>query len=265
MPPAASAFSGSFAVTRLLPCAPESANDTRDVARGRVPRAPEPDRLAGRVARQVGPDAWAPPWRAPARPAPRSGAVRTRGPPSRWVLERSWAEARARGRVRPSVPGVEPRAPHGVSDFTAKGDCAGSVCLVAGTPLRPHVATPAELRERLRAEAAGAPFLVLRDEDDRQVDRRARGRPRAAHDRARRGDRRGAGVGRARVAHARDARAAGQRLDDRRRRPLAQRDVGQRGARDGPPAPARRGRRPRRRHRAGLLRAGAGPHARTRR
>jgi pSer/pThr/pTyr-binding forkhead associated (FHA) protein len=41
---------------------------------------------------------------------------------------------------------------------------------VAGTPLRPHVATPAELRERLRAEAAGAPFLVLRDEeDDRQL------------------------------------------------------------------------------------------------
>ena len=40
---------------------------------------------------------------------------------------------------------------------------------MAGTPLRPHVATPAELRERLRAEAAGAPFLVLRDEDDRQL------------------------------------------------------------------------------------------------
>ena len=40
---------------------------------------------------------------------------------------------------------------------------------MAGSPLRPHVATPAELRERLRAEAAAAPFLVLRDEDDRQV------------------------------------------------------------------------------------------------
>jgi pSer/pThr/pTyr-binding forkhead associated (FHA) protein len=40
---------------------------------------------------------------------------------------------------------------------------------VAPTPLEPHVATPAELRERLRAEAAAAPFLVLRDEDDRQV------------------------------------------------------------------------------------------------
>jgi pSer/pThr/pTyr-binding forkhead associated (FHA) protein len=40
---------------------------------------------------------------------------------------------------------------------------------VAQTPLQPHVATPAELRERLRAEAATEPFLVLRDEDDRQV------------------------------------------------------------------------------------------------
>jgi pSer/pThr/pTyr-binding forkhead associated (FHA) protein len=40
---------------------------------------------------------------------------------------------------------------------------------VAGTPLQPHVATPVELRERLRAEAAAAPFLVLRDEDGRQV------------------------------------------------------------------------------------------------
>ena len=40
---------------------------------------------------------------------------------------------------------------------------------MARTPLRPHVATPIELRERLRAEAAGPPFLVLRDEDDRQL------------------------------------------------------------------------------------------------
>jgi pSer/pThr/pTyr-binding forkhead associated (FHA) protein len=40
---------------------------------------------------------------------------------------------------------------------------------VTGTPLRPHLATPTELRDRLRAEAAGAPFLVLRDEDDRQL------------------------------------------------------------------------------------------------
>jgi pSer/pThr/pTyr-binding forkhead associated (FHA) protein len=37
---------------------------------------------------------------------------------------------------------------------------------VAGTPLRPHLATPTELRDRLRAEAAGAPFLVLRATDD---------------------------------------------------------------------------------------------------
>jgi pSer/pThr/pTyr-binding forkhead associated (FHA) protein len=40
---------------------------------------------------------------------------------------------------------------------------------VAETPLSPHVATPAELRERLLAEATTAPFLVLRDDDDRQV------------------------------------------------------------------------------------------------
>jgi pSer/pThr/pTyr-binding forkhead associated (FHA) protein len=40
---------------------------------------------------------------------------------------------------------------------------------MAETPLSPHAATPAELRERLRAEAAAAPFLVLRDADDRQV------------------------------------------------------------------------------------------------
>jgi hypothetical protein len=40
---------------------------------------------------------------------------------------------------------------------------------VAETPLSPHVATPAELRERLHAEVAGAPFLVFRDEDDQQV------------------------------------------------------------------------------------------------
>lgn len=39
---------------------------------------------------------------------------------------------------------------------------------MAGTPLRPHLATPTELRDRLRAEASGAPFLVLRDEDGRQ-------------------------------------------------------------------------------------------------
>jgi pSer/pThr/pTyr-binding forkhead associated (FHA) protein len=40
---------------------------------------------------------------------------------------------------------------------------------VSDTPLAPHSATPAELRERLRAEAGAAPFLVLRDADDRQV------------------------------------------------------------------------------------------------
>lgn len=37
------------------------------------------------------------------------------------------------------------------------------------SPLGPHAATPLELRERLHAEASGAPFLVYRDGDDRQV------------------------------------------------------------------------------------------------
>jgi pSer/pThr/pTyr-binding forkhead associated (FHA) protein len=60
-------------------------------------------------------------------------------------------------------------APTGVGDFTALGDCASSVHRVADTPLSLHAATPAELRERLHAQAGAAPFLVLRDEDDRQV------------------------------------------------------------------------------------------------
>ena len=37
------------------------------------------------------------------------------------------------------------------------------------TPLGPHSATPAELRERLLAERQGDPFLVWRGEDGRQV------------------------------------------------------------------------------------------------
>ena len=36
-------------------------------------------------------------------------------------------------------------------------------------PLEPHVAAPAELRERLAAERGGNPFLVYRDGGDRQV------------------------------------------------------------------------------------------------
>ena len=36
-------------------------------------------------------------------------------------------------------------------------------------PLAPHVATPAEIRERIQAERRGTPFLVYRDGDDRQV------------------------------------------------------------------------------------------------
>ncbi len=37
------------------------------------------------------------------------------------------------------------------------------------SPLDAHAATPVELRDRLRAEAAGAPLLVYRDGDERQV------------------------------------------------------------------------------------------------
>ena len=40
---------------------------------------------------------------------------------------------------------------------------------MSGSPLDRHSATPAELQERLRAEQAGRPFLVLRDGDDRQL------------------------------------------------------------------------------------------------
>jgi pSer/pThr/pTyr-binding forkhead associated (FHA) protein len=36
------------------------------------------------------------------------------------------------------------------------------------SPLAPHSATPAELRERIEAERAGVPFLVLRDGDGAQ-------------------------------------------------------------------------------------------------
>ena len=36
-------------------------------------------------------------------------------------------------------------------------------------PLERHVASPAELRERLAAERRGAPFLLYRDAEDRQV------------------------------------------------------------------------------------------------
>jgi pSer/pThr/pTyr-binding forkhead associated (FHA) protein len=36
-------------------------------------------------------------------------------------------------------------------------------------PLGPHVASPAELRERLAAERRGQPFLLYRDDGDRQV------------------------------------------------------------------------------------------------
>src|SRR5918994_797105 len=37
------------------------------------------------------------------------------------------------------------------------------------SPLGPHSATPAELRDRLLAERQGEPFLVWRDQDGRQA------------------------------------------------------------------------------------------------
>jgi pSer/pThr/pTyr-binding forkhead associated (FHA) protein len=56
-----------------------------------------------------------------------------------------------------------------VSEFHRCGGLREYRWPVADTPLLPHAATPAELRERLLAEAGAAPFLVLRDNDDRQV------------------------------------------------------------------------------------------------
>jgi pSer/pThr/pTyr-binding forkhead associated (FHA) protein len=49
---------------------------------------------------------------------------------------------------------------------------------VGRSPLDSHVATPAEIRERIQAERSGTPFLVYRDADDRQqiVDLRERER-----------------------------------------------------------------------------------------
>jgi len=40
---------------------------------------------------------------------------------------------------------------------------------VGASPLDPHVATPGEIRDRIRAERTGAPFLLYRDCEDRQV------------------------------------------------------------------------------------------------
>jgi pSer/pThr/pTyr-binding forkhead associated (FHA) protein len=39
---------------------------------------------------------------------------------------------------------------------------------VSASPLQPHAATPADLRERLAAERRGSPFLLYRDDEDRQ-------------------------------------------------------------------------------------------------
>lgn len=39
---------------------------------------------------------------------------------------------------------------------------------MAGSPLAPHTALPAELRERVEAERRGTPFLVFRDPNSRQ-------------------------------------------------------------------------------------------------
>ncbi len=46
---------------------------------------------------------------------------------------------------------------------------AHTLVLVPDSPLDAHVATPQDLKERIAAERRGAPFLVYRDADDRQV------------------------------------------------------------------------------------------------
>ena len=124
----------------------------------------------------------------------------------------------ARGRrVRPSARGVDCAPPWG-ERFHRLGGLRRYRLPVAGTPLRPHLATPTELRDRLRAEAAAC-----------AVPRPARrGRP-AARRRARRRARRSSRSGATRrptwrwrgtrgVAHPRDARAAraatGRSADD---------------------------------------------------
>jgi pSer/pThr/pTyr-binding forkhead associated (FHA) protein len=40
---------------------------------------------------------------------------------------------------------------------------------MTGSPLDPHVGTPAQLRERILAERRGTPFLLFRDAEERQV------------------------------------------------------------------------------------------------
>ena len=40
---------------------------------------------------------------------------------------------------------------------------------MGASPLDPHVASPGEIRDRIRAERTGAPFLLYRDGEDRQV------------------------------------------------------------------------------------------------
>jgi pSer/pThr/pTyr-binding forkhead associated (FHA) protein len=58
-----------------------------------------------------------------------------------------------------------------ILDRTGVGRHAPLVCDVhtrMPDPLAPHTATPEELRARIDAERAGAPFLVLRDGDDSQ-------------------------------------------------------------------------------------------------
>jgi pSer/pThr/pTyr-binding forkhead associated (FHA) protein len=39
---------------------------------------------------------------------------------------------------------------------------------MADSPISPHLATPAELKQRIEAERTGEPFVVLRDDDGRQ-------------------------------------------------------------------------------------------------
>ena len=95
------------------------------------------------------------------------------------------------GRVSTITPRPAPRAPpgshlppSGVSVAPPRVALTLAVCAsstrrgTAGrqSPLAAHAATPAELRERIEAERAGDPFLVLRDGDGAPAPARARRR-----------------------------------------------------------------------------------------
>ena len=172
-------------------------------------------------------------------------------------MEASWARRRLAGlrgggyrqapaarAARTWVRGVDLAAPRWRPAPPLVGRSAGRAGLgsarVSRSPLDAHAASPEELRERIAAERRGEPFLVYRTDDGDQLlvdlgaaaDRVTIGR--------RATQRRPARVGLPRLTRARRARARRRGVGADRRRPVAQRHVGQRRARDGPPPPERR-------------------------